>query len=275
MADTAINVDSVYQKATDYLTQENINSPSNGVRPLPEWGQILSTDPIGWWTYKALLVRLEKRLSHRYQYQVSYTLAKQEGNFGGTGNTPDLVGINQGGGITDYYNPSADIGPLPSDRRHAVVMSGAFQLPSDVVLGVIWNFRTTTPFSARAGVDVNGDGTNNDYVPGTTKGMGNRDNAAMMTAVNAYRATLGLPALPESQIDTNTLYRLDLRLSKAIQLGGGRKVELIGQVLNALGRTNLGGVGSAYQSSARAATFGQILTAQARQQGEVAVRFVW
>jgi hypothetical protein len=275
MADTAINVDSVYQKATHYLTQENINTPRNGVRPLPEWGQILSIDPIGLWTYKALLVRLEKRLSHRYQYQLSYTLAKQDGNFGGTGNTPDLVGINQGGGITDYYNPAADIGPLPSDRRHAVVLSGAFQLPSDVVLGVIWNFRTTTPFSARAGVDVNGDGTNNDYVPGTTKDMGNRDNAAMLTAVNAYRATLNLPAIPESQIDTNTLYRLDLRVSKAIQLGGGRKVELIGQVLNALGRNNLGGVGSAYQSSARAATFGQILTAQPRQQGEVAVRFVW
>jgi hypothetical protein len=34
-------------------------------------------------------------------------------------------------------------------------------------------------------------------------------------------------------------------------------------------------VGSQYQSNARAATFGQILTAQARQQGEVALRFVW
>jgi hypothetical protein len=52
-------------------------------------------------------------------------------------------------------------------------------------------------------------------------------------------------------------------------------VELIGQVLNALGRTNLGGIGSSYQTNARAATFGQILTAQAKQQGEVAVRFVW
>ena len=98
---------------------------------------------------------------------------------------------------------------------------------------------------------------------------------AMMTAVNAYRATLGLPALPTSQIDKNTLYRLDLRGSKAIAIGGGRKVELIAQVFNVLGRTNLGGVGSSYQTSVRAATFGQILTAQPRQQGEVAVRFTF
>ena len=271
LSDTAINVDGVYQKATDYFTVENINTPKNGARPLPEWGQILSTDPIGDWTYKALLVRLEKRLSHRYQYQVSYTLAKQDGNYG----SPDLVGINQGGTITDYYHPEYDLGPLPSDRRHALVISDAFQLPSDVVIGTIFNFRTSTPFSARAGADLNADGQNTDYVPGTTKNMGNRDNETMMAAVNAYRATLSLPALPVSQIDINTLYRFDIRGSKAINLGGGRRVELIGQVFNLFGRTNLGGVGSQYQTNARAATFGQILTAQPRQQGEVALRFVW
>ena len=271
LSDTAINVDGVYQRAHDYFTQENINTPRNGVRPLPEWGQILSTDPVGKWTYEALLVRLEKRLSHRYQYQVSYTLAKQDGNYG----SPDLVGINQGGTITDYYNPKFDNGPLPSDRRHALVVSDAFQLPYDVVIGTIFNFRTATPFSARAGTDLNGDGNNTDYVPGTTKSMGNRDNEAMMTAVNAYRATLGLASLPVGQIDANTLYRFDIRGSKAINLGAGRKVELIGQVFNLFGRTNLGGVGSQYQTNARAATFGQILTAQPRQQGEVALRFAW
>jgi hypothetical protein len=84
-----------------------------------------------------------------------------------------------------------------------------------------------------------------------------------------------MPALPVSQIDKNTLYRFDVRGSKAINLGGGRRVELIGQVFNLFGRTNLGGVGSQFQTNARAATFGKILTAQARQQGEVALRFVW
>jgi hypothetical protein len=52
-------------------------------------------------------------------------------------------------------------------------------------------------------------------------------------------------------------------------------VELIGQVFNLLGRTNLGGVGSSYQTNARSADFGRILTAQPRQQGEVAIRMTW
>ena len=155
-------------------------------------------------------------------------------------------------------------------------MSGAFpRLPSDVVLGVIWNFRTTTPFQRARQASTSTNATTTVMYRVQAKGMGNRDSAAMMTAVNAYRATLGLPALPEIQIDTNTLYTFDLRVSKSHPTGGGRKVKLIGQVLNALGRSNLGGVGSAYQSSARGDRRGQILTAQARQQGEVAVRFVW
>jgi hypothetical protein len=154
-------------------------------------------------------------------------------------------------------------------------VSDAFQLPYDVVVGTIFSFRTASPFSARAGVDLNGDGANTDYVPGTTKNMGNRDNAVMLAAVNAYRATINLPAIPEGQIDQNTLYRLDIRGGKAINLGGGRKVELIGQVFNVLGTTNLGGVGSSYVTSARSADFGRILSAQPRQQGEVAIRFAW
>ena len=188
----------------------------------------------------------------------------------------DAVGISQGGQITDYYNPQFDLGPQNADRRHAIVVSDGFQLPADVIIGTIFNFRTTDPFTARAGVDLNGDGVaTTDYVPGTTKNMGNRDNTAMMTAVNAYRATLGLPALPESQIDTNTLYRFDLRVSKGFSLGGDRKIEVIGQLFNVTGRTNLGGVGSVWQTNARRRQFGEILTAQARQQGEVAIRFVW
>jgi hypothetical protein len=133
------------------------------------------------------------------------------------------------------------------------VFSGAAQLPAEIVVGAIWNVRSSTPFSARAGVDINGDGQSTgggtavlggnyptDYVPGTTKNMGNRNNAAMMAAVTAYRATLNLPAIPEDQIEDNVLNQVDLRVSKAISTGPGTEVELIGQVFNVLGRDNLG-----------------------------------
>jgi hypothetical protein len=220
---------------------------------------------IGWQKYEALLVRVEKRLSHRYQYTVSYTLGKVTDNsFGGTST----------GTITDYYNQGWDVGYGNADRRHAAVVSGAYQAKGDVVLGVVWTVRSSAPFSAKAGKDLNGDGATTDYVPGTIKGEGNRDNTAMMQAVNAYRALNGFG--PIALINNSNAYnRFDVRASKAINLSGKRRLELIAQVFNLFGRNNLGGIGSSFQTNALSNTFGQISTAQPRQQAELAARIVF
>ncbi len=263
MADTAINVDGVIQHTANLPLTTNVNQPftPTGPRPLPEWGQITMTKTIGNYDYKAFLVRLEKRLSNHYQYQVAYTLSKQDTDFG----------------WTDAYVHTQDVGPSSSDRRHQLVMSSGVQLPADVVAGVIFSYRTPTPFTPTAGIDLNNDGSTNDAVPGTHRGMGNRDNAAMLAAVNAYRAsrTPALPPISESQIDTNTLKRVDLRVTKGFSLGSSRKVEVVGQVFNLFGSDNLGGIGSSQIGSGIAPNFGQIPSAQPRQQGEIAIRYLW
>jgi len=143
------------------------------------------------------------------------------------------------------------------------------------VTGVIFSYRTPTPFTPSAGIDLNNDGSTNDAVPGTHRGIGNRENAAMLTAVNAYRVSRGLAPIPESQIDTNQLRRTDVRVTKGFAIGGTRKIELVGQVFNIFGQDNLGGIGSSQSNNATASTFGQIVSAQPRQQGEIAVRFLW
>jgi hypothetical protein len=267
----AINADGVYTKSKDFNASVNINTPLQSspgiaatptVRPNPAWGNIAQVQSIGTQDYKALLVRVEKRLSNRYQYTVSYSLQKVTDNsFGGTST----------GTITDAYNRQWDNGYSNADRRHTAVFSGAYQAPGDVILGMVWTLRSTAPFSARAGRDLNGDGATTDFVPGTIKGEGNRDNDAMMKAVNAYRAANALA--PVTLINnTNDYNRVDVRASKAITLSGRRRVELIGQVFNLFGRTNLGGIGSSFNTNALSNTFGQLTTAQPRQQGEIALR---
>ena len=67
---------------------------------------------------------------------------------------------------------------------------------------------------------------------------------------------------------------MDLRVSKAFQLGAPR-VEVIGQIFNLFGTVNLGGIGVGRQTNALSNAFGQILGAQTRQQGEVALRVTW
>ena len=262
--DMAINADVVNTKSNAFNASVQINTPSNGVRPLPEWGRINQVQSIGWQKYRALLVRLEKRFSQRYQYTLSYTLQKVEDNSFGATST---------GTITDFYNPGFDAGYGNADRRHSMVASGAYLIPGDVTLGMVWTLRSTAPFSARAGVDLNGDGANTDYVPGTHKGQGNRD--LDIGLVNAWRATRGLGPINPAQISKNDYNKVDLRLSKAFTLSGKRRIEGIFQIFNLFGRDNLGGIGSSFQSNALSDSFGQLLTAQPRQQAEIALRMTF
>ncbi len=263
-ADMAINADVVNTKSNAFNASVQINTPLNGVRPRPEWGRINQVQSMGWQKYRALLVRLEKRLSDRYQYTVSYTLQKVEDNSFGATST---------GTITDFYHPEYDAVYGNAYRRHSAVASCAYLLPGDVTLGMVWTLRSTAPFSARAGVDLNADGANTDYVPGTHKGQGNRD--LDIGLVNAWRATRGLGPIDPAQIDKNDYNRVDARVSKAFAIGGRRRLEGIFQIFNLFGRDNLGGIGSSFQSNALSNAFGQLPTAQNRQQAEIAVRLIF
>jgi hypothetical protein len=267
LSDTlGLHADVVYNRMIKVPLSVNINPRSGGTvgtRPLNQFARIDQTQSIGEMTYKALLMRLEKRFDQRYLYLLSYTLSDTDGNVASSGITSR---------VTVSEDPSLDFGPAVSDRRHALVASGSALLPFDITLGAIWTLRSTMPFSALAGADLNGDAVADDYVPGTTRAIGNRDNGRMLQAVNAYRASRGLAAIPDSQIDDNSYNSLDLRVSKAILLGGNRRIELSAQVFNLLGTDNLP---AAWVTNALSNSFGRVLQALNRQQAELALRVAW
>ena len=270
----AVHVDGVYNRMTGVPLTIDINPPANGTsgaRPNPVFAQINVLENLGENTYKALLVRLERRLDKNYQFLISYTLAKGVGNIPFTGNS---------GKVTDPLNPGLDSGPTANDRRHVLVASGAYLLPGGVQIGAVWTVRSSMPFNPIAGAALNIDATAQ-FVPGTTRAMGNSDNTAMLAAVNAYRATLGLAPISASQIQGNGYNAVDMRVNKQFPLGGHKKLELIVQVFNVFGRNNLaasGGTGGqtgvppGWQTNATTSTFGEILQAYNRQQAELAVR---
>lgn len=266
-AGLAIHVDGVYNAMTKVPMAVDINPRSGGatgVRPLPQFGRILENQAIGYSDYTALLAKLEKRFDNRYMYMVSYTLMDTNGivNNSGTQST-----------VTDAANIAYDLGPNNSDRRHTLVVSGAVLLPYDINLSGVFTTRSTMPFSANAGTDLNGDGNVTDFAPGTTRNVFNRGmDAEMMAAVNTWRATRGLAALPESQIDTNEFYSVDLRVTKAFVLTGRHRVEVIAQVFNLLNRTNLL---PAWTTNSLSNVFGTSTSASNMRQAEVAVRYAF
>jgi hypothetical protein len=96
-----------------------------------------------------------------------------------------------------------------------------------------------------------------------------------MGLVNAWRASRGFGPINPAQISTNDYNRVDARVSKAFSLSGKRRIEAIGQIFNLFGRDNLGGIGSSFQTNALSDAFGQLLTAQNRQQAEIGVRITF
>lgn len=104
--------------------------------------------------------------------------------------------------------------------------------------------------------------------------MGNRDNAAVVTAVNAYRGSLANPLAPIalSQIDSSKFNSFDVVISRPIVVRDAFRVEARGQAFNLFGTTNLTG---GTTTSASSANFGRILNASNLQQAEFALRLVF
>jgi Carboxypeptidase regulatory-like domain len=259
---TTVHVDAVYNHTTSDTLTENVNTPDpvTKLKPLPAWGRIVESLPVGEAKYTALMVRLDRRYANRYMYLISYTLSKAESNLGG---------------ITEANTPSLDWGPADTDRRHMLVASGSMLLPGEVTLGAVWTLRSKMPFSALAGLDLDGDGAATDYVPGTTNNQGNRN--LDLALVNAWRVQNGHAPISASQIDSNSYNSLDLRVSRAFRIVDRQRLDVILQVFNVFGRDNLlipGGSGT-YVENALSDSFGRILSAQNRQQAEVAIRYTW
>lgn len=262
----AVHVDVVYSKGKKANQIANVNTPDpvTGIRPRPTWGNINEYRAEGTSDYRAMYLRLDRRFANRYQYLVSYTLASDKDRGAGQAT------------LVDFYHPEYDDGYGAQDRRHTLVASGAVTLPLDIALGAVWNYRSTRPFSAVAGIDLNRDGAVTDYVPGTTRDVFNRgDDAKYLALVNAWRAQNGRAAIPDSQLMTDEFKRVDVRVSKQVKVGGERRAEFVVQVFNLFGNDSYGIGATPWQTNALSNSFGTLNTVFPRQQAEVAVRFVW
>jgi hypothetical protein len=252
----AVHADGVLSRVFRDRKTRNLNlaDPVTGLRPYPQFGRVDVDESVSKSLYRAMYVRLDKRYSHGHQYLVSYSLVKSEDN-------------NPAGRFTNQSDYGVEWGPSNAERRHSVVASGAVELPWHVQFGAVFTLRSSLPFSAVAGRDVNGDTFVTDYVPGTTRNQGLRN--LDLAVVNAWRAQSGLA--PITVVDTTRYKSVDLRASKSVPMGGERRAELIAQLFNVFNTVNLSGLGT----NALATTFGRASRAGAGRQAELAVRVVW
>jgi|SoiMethySBSTD1v2_1073268.scaffolds.fasta_scaffold110065_2 hypothetical protein len=171
-------------------------------------------------TYRALLLKVDKRLANRYQFLVSYTLAK----------AMDTAATNQ---IGDRYGFFSIERYGAADRRHRLVTSGIVQLPADVMVSAIADFRSSLRFAPSSGLDLNGDGYAIDLPAGVMPGTGCRD--MNLDAVNTFRRGRALTEV--TTVDCPGFANVDLRLSKTFRIATYR-AEFIAQLFNIFNRAN-------------------------------------
>jgi hypothetical protein len=167
-------------------------------------------ESIGENQYDGLLVSLRKRYSNGVQYVVNYTLSRLSGNatdFGDEAECRTCIGDER------------DVGPLPNDTTHRLVLSGIFLLPLDFQVSALFQAESGRPINALAVADLNGNGSfrGKDFASGPNGEPPGRGNF------------LGDPT-----------YLLDLRFVKFFRFGGSKELQLMFEAFNVFNHVNWG-----------------------------------
>jgi Carboxypeptidase regulatory-like domain len=214
---------------------------------------ILQYTSFGETWYKGVTATIQKHYSKGSQLLVSYTLSKSEDNstdfqsqfvpqsMGFGRNPADPSGLPLGGAprcagasCQLAFDPLSEKGPAVWDQRHRLVVSGLYELPAQVQVSAILTFATGRPFTALAGVDLNGDGNGGAFPPDRAR----RTPADITTSVG--RNTERLPSQ----------FTVDARLSRKFRLGGEVYLEPIVEVFNMFNRTNYSDVNNIFGTGA-------------------------
>jgi hypothetical protein len=189
--------------------------------------------------YDGLYVSLRKRFSEKFELRVNYTLAggKSTLNYRGT----------DGWGVTclveNEPNAAREWGPIDTDERHRLFVSGIAQLPLSFQFAAMFRFNTPRPYNITAGEDLNDDDYN-DLPPDISHRMAGRG--------------------------TDNFYQLDFRLSRFFRITDTMNVELLFELFNAFNTVNFGGYNG---DRSTGSDFGVATTVSMPREAQVGLRF--
>ena len=194
--------------------------------------------PGGRTVYNALLVKVDKRFSKRYQVTAGYALTNQHG-YAGT--------------IYNLDNWSGSYGPQLS--RQSLNVSGVVNLPWGFQVGIISTMATKGPQMAYVtGIDLSGSGVTTTPLPGLkfnclNRGCGQSELSAAVDSWNSTYAgkkdgrgqTMPALALPPNYNFGRLFNSQDLRLTKQFKIKERYAISVLGEMFNVLNYTNPSG----------------------------------
>jgi hypothetical protein len=264
--------------------------------PYPAWSYVKYALNGARSNYNALTVSVNKRLSKGLQFQSSYVFAKNLSNSPGYAPT-GFTGEN-GGVVTDRFNPNLDYGPVAYTRRHRFQTTFLYDLPFgkgrsflhnanslvDSVTGG-WEFAGVLLFQAGPYLTVtvaNADpaGNNFDNTIGTGGGGSGGGRADIVSGVSVVPANQGIgswinpsafavppnnigrdPDEPVGAVTGPGTQAVSLSLFKSFRLVERSRLQVGIAAANALNHLNLGNPGVNLSAS----SFGTITSLQSAE----------
>lgn len=218
-----VDFSSVWRYSDRVTVDPNLPDRVTRQRQYPQFNRVNFGAPEADNTYRAVLVKVERRLTNRYQYLVSYTLSWAH----------DVQPRNA---FADQYGYVRVESPSEADRRHRLVTSGIVQLPVGLQLSAIMDLRSSLPFNPGTNLDLNTDTYTGDLPVGVAHRSGCRN--LNLDAINAFRVSRRLSAVTGDDIACPGFANVDLRLSKFFSVGATQRLELIAQLFNVFDRSN-------------------------------------
>jgi hypothetical protein len=203
-----------------YRFRANPRDPATGALRFPQFGNFRLWYGNGFADYDGANISFRARASAKFELQGFYTYSKAEGNvlagadefrITNAGHQADVGGARRDVSVNPL-DPQcgACTGPLDTDARHRLTLSGIYNGPWGINATGMLRYRSALPYTVFIAQDLNGDGFAYDLPAGTK--------------VNSKRG--------------HSNSQIDLRLSKEFRFGDSFSLELIAEMFNVLNEKN-------------------------------------
>lgn len=194
--------------------------PATGKRRFDQFNNFRLWYGKGFADYDGANISFRARASEKFELQGFYTYSKSTGNvlagadefrITNAGHQADVGGARRDVSVNPL-DPLCDActGPLDTDARHRLTLSGIYNGPWGINVSGMLRYRSALPYTNFIAQDLNGDGFAYDLPPGTK--------------VNAKRG--------------HSFSQFDLRLTKEFRFGDSFGLELIAEMFNVFNEKN-------------------------------------
>lgn len=205
-------------------------------RPNTAFGNILEIRDSISTKYHALVLQANRRLTHGLQFQSSYTLSRAQDNGGSQSSATFTPSFSA---LFDPFDPSADNGLSPFDRRHKIVASVVYNTNftglSDTGKAILNGWTISPIVNMYSGFRFTA--VTNSFNPSSVFGANQANNG-----INGSNGSLRFGLTPNNAFHAPSIKYVDLRVSRRFKITEGSKLELLAEGFNIFNRTQVTGV---------------------------------